>query len=224
MASISRALSRIKQDLGAYLAEGAIETACLQAGHQWRERELGPVATVHLFVLQVLHFNTAMTHLRHLAGRAVNAAAYCRARMRLPLAALERLLRDSASAMRQALLSPAGECAGAGLWCGLRALLVDGSSTITPDTPQLQEAFKQPTGQKPGCGFPVPKVLGLFGSVEVEKNMAFQEAPAEWARLAARHPRLSIATIAGADHFYSGVRDAAWATIASWLASGSGLG
>lgn len=158
MASISRALSRIKQDLGAYLAEGAIETACLQAGHQWRERELGPVATVHLFALQVLHFNTAMTHLRHLAGRAVNAAAYCRARMRLPLAALERLLRDSASAMRPAPC----KCAGTGLWCGLRALLVDGSSTITPDTPPLQKAFKQPTGQKPGCGFPVPKVLGLF--------------------------------------------------------------
>ena len=46
---------------------------------------------------------------------------------------------------------------GAGLWRGLRAFLVDGSSTITPDTPELRKAFGQPAGQKKGCGFPVPK-------------------------------------------------------------------
>jgi hypothetical protein len=48
------------------------------------------------------------------------------------------------------------------LWCGLRAYLVDGSSTIAPDTPDCQKAFGQPLGCKAGCGFPVPKVLGLF--------------------------------------------------------------
>jgi hypothetical protein len=31
-----------------------------------------------------------------------------------------------------------------------------------PDTPALQEAFGQPTGQRPGCGFPVAPLLGLF--------------------------------------------------------------
>src|SRR5437899_2411822 len=134
MASISRALARVKQDLGEYLPDGSIEAACREAGHEWRERRLGPVTTVHLFVLQVLAFNTAITHLRHLAGQAVNGAAYCRARMRLPLAALQRLLRDTSAAMREALL-PAG---AAGLWCGLRAFLADGSSTITPDTPHMQ--------------------------------------------------------------------------------------
>ncbi len=163
MASISRTLQRIKQDLEVYLPEKSIVAACRQAGHVWRERKLGPVPTIHLFVLQVLAFNTAMTHLRHLAGHAVNAAAYCRARMRLPLAALQELLRESSTAMRQALLAPAAAgMAASGLWCGLRTLLVDGSSTITPDLPELQKAFKQPTGQKKGCGFPVPKVLGLF--------------------------------------------------------------
>jgi hypothetical protein len=39
---------------------------------------------------------------------------------------------------------------------------VDGSSTIVPDTPGSQKAFGQPSGQKKGCGFPVPKILGLF--------------------------------------------------------------
>jgi hypothetical protein len=159
MASFSATLARVKHDLGKYLPDESIDAACRQAGHRWRERKLGPVATVHLFVLQVLAFNIAITGLRHLAGHALNGAAYCRARMRLPLAVLQQLLRDTSTAMRQALV-PDG--AVAGLWCGLRALLVDGSSTITPDLPELQKAFKQPTGQKKGCGFPVPKVLGLF--------------------------------------------------------------
>jgi hypothetical protein len=31
-----------------------------------------------------------------------------------------------------------------------------------PDTPALQEAFGQSTEQRPGCGFPVARLLGLF--------------------------------------------------------------
>ena len=84
MVSIARALARIKDDVRAFLPDDSIRDACRAAGHRWRERQLGPVETVHLFVLQVLCFNTAIRHLRHLAGHAVNAAAYCEARMRLP--------------------------------------------------------------------------------------------------------------------------------------------
>jgi hypothetical protein len=156
-ASVPRALGRIKSDLRSYLPDEAIEGACRDAGHAWRERKLGPAATVHLFVLQVLWFNTAMAHLRHLAGHALSAGAYCRARMRLPLSVLQRLLRDSSAAMRAAPAAQAGA-----LWHGLRAYLVDASSTITPDVPGLRGAFGQPAGCKPGCGFPVPKLLALF--------------------------------------------------------------
>src|SRR5688500_8588157 len=102
MVSVSRALARIKSDLRPHLPDETIEAACREAGHKWRERKLGPVATLHLFVLQVLHSNTAIRHLRHLAGKRVNAAAYCRARMRLPPAAVQALLRSSSGAMRRA--------------------------------------------------------------------------------------------------------------------------
>ena len=105
MASVSRALSRIKDDLGDHLPDCLILKACRNAGHRWRERKLGPVQTIHLFVLQVLAFNTAITHLRHLSGTALNAAAYCKARMRLPLAALQQLLRDSAAELRRSLVA-----------------------------------------------------------------------------------------------------------------------
>jgi hypothetical protein len=67
MVSVPRALGRIKDDLEPYLPERSVEEACREAGHRWRERKLGPAATLHLFVLQVLHFNTAIRHLRHLA-------------------------------------------------------------------------------------------------------------------------------------------------------------
>lgn len=73
--------------------------------------------------------------------------------MRLPLGVLRSLLRDSAAGASSS--SP-------GRWCGLRVLLVDGSSTIAPDTPASRRAFGQPSNQKVGCGFPVPKVLALF--------------------------------------------------------------
>src|SRR3954471_1311338 len=96
--SISRTLARIKADVRSFVSDEQIERGCDSCGHRWRERRFGPVVTVHLFVLQVLHFNTAVRHLRLLAGCAVNAAAYCEARMRLPLAVLESLLRDSAAA------------------------------------------------------------------------------------------------------------------------------
>jgi len=156
MATIARALARIKDDVRAFVSDESIRQACRAAGHRWRERQLGPVETVHLFVLQVIHFNTAIRHLRHLAGHAVNAAAYCEARMRLPLDVLRSLLRESAAHAGAGASSPSCR------WCGLRVLLVDGSSTIAPDTPASQRAFGQPTNQKPGCGFPVPKVLALF--------------------------------------------------------------
>jgi hypothetical protein len=71
MVSIARALARIKDDVRAFLPDDSIRDACRAAGHRWRERQLGPVETVHLFVLRVLCFNTAIRHLRHLAGHAV---------------------------------------------------------------------------------------------------------------------------------------------------------
>ena len=155
-ATISAVLQRIKGDLAQFLPDAMVQDACRQMGHVWRRRQLDPVLTLHLFILQVLHFNTALSHLRHLSKVPMTAAGYCKARMRLPLGALAVLLRQSSAAMRRAAV---GEQS---LWCGLRAFLVDGSSTITPDTAALDKFFGHPTNQKKGCSLPVPKLLGLF--------------------------------------------------------------
>jgi hypothetical protein len=131
-----------------------------------------------------------MTHLRHLSKTAVKAPGYCKARMRLPLKVLEALLAESSSAMQQA-------CASAdGLWCGLRAYLVDGSSTIAPDTPDSQKVFGQPKGCKAGCGFPVPKVLGLFDAFSglMTQVLTFPLYTHEQSKVWMLHPRLVPAT------------------------------
>jgi len=164
MASVARALERIKEDLGPHLPEQVVLEACRAAGHRWRERKLGPALTLQLFVLQVLHLNTAIRALlRHLARTPVSAAAYCQARARLPVEVLRSLLRCSAESIREAHAAAAG--ADAALWRGHRTLLLDGTSTIAPDTPASRRRFKQPTGQKKGCGFPVPKVLGVVDAI-----------------------------------------------------------
>ncbi len=198
MASISRALDRLKKDLQDHLPDQAILAACEAAGHDWRERTLGPVETVQLFMLQTLWFNTAIEHLRHLAGFPFAAAAYCRARMRLPLEVLQKLLLDSSASMR-AVMGNSAEAGDAGaegaatsLWRGLRVFLVDGSSTIAPDTPALQKAFGQPCGQKPGCGFPVPKTLGLFDAFTgmIVQMLAFPLYTHEQSKVWQLHPHL----------------------------------
>jgi pimeloyl-ACP methyl ester carboxylesterase len=64
--------------------------------------------------------------------------------------------------------------------------------------------------------------LFTFGSVEVENNVAFAGAPEELRALAGRHPRLGVAIVAGADHFYTGVRPALIERVEAWLRSAAG--
>jgi hypothetical protein len=132
-----------------------IEQLCQELGYVWRERTLGPVVTIHAFLIQVLHGNTACDHLPHLMGKRFSGEAYAQARARLPLALFERLL----AAVCQSLQSCRDE---AERWCGLRVWMTDGSGCSMPDTDELQRAFGQPGGQKPGCGFPVAHLLTLF--------------------------------------------------------------
>ena len=40
--------------------------------------------------------------------------------------------------------------------------MVDGTSVTTPDTYDNQQAWPQPGSQKPGCGFPIINIVGIF--------------------------------------------------------------
>ena len=66
--SILHALARIKADVAAHLQAAQVERLCRELGYTWRDRVLTPVVTVHAFLLQVLHGNTACDHVPHLMG------------------------------------------------------------------------------------------------------------------------------------------------------------
>jgi hypothetical protein len=44
----------------------------------------------------------------------------------------------------------------------LRVCAVDGTTLTEPDTPENQAAFPQPKSQRPGCGFPLIRLVALF--------------------------------------------------------------
>ena len=161
MVSIRRVLARIKDDWTAQLSEAHLTRVCREAGATWRHRTLTPVVTIYVFLLQILHGNTAMTHLPRLSGKRFTPAAYCQARRRVPLAALRRLLFETGLPLRTGDPNT-GDAAGVTRWHGHRTWLLDGSSCSMPDTPALQKHFGQPGGQRKGCGFPVAHLLALF--------------------------------------------------------------
>src|SRR5437660_3869589 len=100
MLSMTAALARIKGRLADAVPPELIQRLSHEVGHRWRERDLGPVVTTHLFLQQVLHGNIAIAHLRRVSGRDFTDSAYCQARARLPRAVLDRLQRAVTDGLR----------------------------------------------------------------------------------------------------------------------------
>ncbi len=71
--TIVDALQSIKGNVAQCLSGDAIHRACRDEGYQWRERELNPAKSIHAFLLQVLHGNTARAHTIRLAGLSCSA-------------------------------------------------------------------------------------------------------------------------------------------------------
>lgn len=130
----------------------------------YRRRVFTPLITLSMFVLQAVDTDkaqrkavaTMMTHLanKKLSNGSRDASAYCQARQRFPMSLLVESTKMLAEQME-----PQGR---RDLWHGRHVKLIDGSSFSMPDTPENQAYFGQPSGQKPGCGFPVAKIAGLF--------------------------------------------------------------
>lgn len=63
MVTMPHALKNVKDYFRTYIPDTLILDACTEAGYHWRERQLGLVVTTYLFLQQILHGNTACTHL-----------------------------------------------------------------------------------------------------------------------------------------------------------------
>ncbi len=80
------------------------------------------------------------------------SSAYCQARQRLTHDTLQLLCAGVAAAAERS----------AGLWHGLRPKVIDGTALSLPDTPDHQADYPQSRSQKPGCGFPLLRLVGVF--------------------------------------------------------------
>ncbi len=195
--SIARIVAQFKQSWSRELEDDAIVDACRAAGHRWRERDLGPVATVKMFLLQILYGNAACNFVPHLADKDVTGSAYCEARARLPLEALQTLLARSTAKMAECVRD-------GGLWRGHRLFLVDGSSFSMPDADELRDHFGQSGQQAPGCGFPTAHWLALvhFGSGLMQKVLTAPLRTHDLSGAAELHPELQAGDVLAGDRAF----------------------
>jgi hypothetical protein len=198
--TIAETVQLLKDRLTDSVPATLIQRLCHEVGHRWRDRDLGPVITTHLFLQQILHGNAPAGELRRLSGVPFTDAGYCQARQRLPRRLLERLQQ----AVTGQLWAGTARDRSA-RWHGHRVFLLDGSSFSMPDTPALQAHFGQPSEQAEGGGFPVAHLMVLCDAADgyLLKTEALPLCTGDMARAAALHEALKPGDVLVGDRAFA---------------------
>lgn len=132
---------------------------------EYRERDYPPTACLAMFLGQVLSadgscqntVNTAIVNrlLGGLPARSANTGGYCRSRQRLPIDMVRELARRTGALLSRQTPVP-------WLWRGRHVKLVDGTTTLLPDSVQNQARYPQHGNQVPGAGFPIARLVGII--------------------------------------------------------------
>ncbi|MBM4033377.1 MAG: IS4 family transposase [Planctomycetes bacterium] len=135
-------------------------------GHPKRRRLFSPWRTFWLFLSQVLSADKAcrevvrgfLAWLAFEGKRAASprTAAYCKARRRLRLRGLQGVHGQVCRALQATPPKPRD------LWLGRRVKVADGSALSMPDTAANQRIYPQSPRAKPGCGFPIMRIVAIF--------------------------------------------------------------
>lgn len=149
----------------ALLSQDRIEKAFGTARWLWRGWIYTPAVTVWVFLSQCLSpdhsCRDAVARLIawRLAGGlkpcSADTGAYCTARGGLPEESLHQLVRETGEQLED-------QSPQAWLWHGRKVRIADGSTLTMPDTPENQAAYPQQKSQKPGCGFPIARIVVIF--------------------------------------------------------------
>lgn len=168
LAALGRRVQRLRQQslchlellLGPLLPPGLLSQA--DEGPNSRERIFSVRRTFFGFLYQTLNPDCpcreivrqiqALFALQDQGRVDEGTSAYCQARKRFLLDTLQRVRVGVAAAGEKS----------AERWHGLRPKVIDGTTVSAPDTGKNQRAYPQSGSQKPGCGFPLIRLVGVF--------------------------------------------------------------
>jgi hypothetical protein len=158
-------LSQLQEAFGSFIPDTLL--SCSRKGTNSRNRLFSPKVTFWAFLAQVLSPGCpcreivrkvqawSFVGLKSPRGMSPDSSAYCQARRRLPENDLASIHDCLAAKLQRNVL----QCEH---WLGREVLIVDGSTVSMPDTAPNQAAYPQSSSQKPGCGFPLMKIVAIF--------------------------------------------------------------
>lgn len=216
-----RAIAQARQQEGLYfaslLSEDRILNAFGNARWLWQGWIYSPAVTVWTFLAQCLSPDhscreavAGLLAWRLAAGLmpcSGNTGAYCTARDAVPAETGMQLLRETGRETDE-------QSPPEWKWHGHRVLDVDGSTITMPDTPENQQEYPQHANQKPGCGFPIARILVVFslavGTVLEAAMRPYQgKQTGENSMFRELHAMLKEEDIVLADRYFSGWFDIA---------------
>ncbi len=130
-----------------------------------RDRIYPPLTTLGLFIEQALSADGACQDVvaRNLSERtaqgmtkcSLSSGPYCKARKRLPLQLIQRLVVATGKRLECMSCKP-------WKWRGRAVKLLDGTTICMPDTAANQAEYPQSGAQQPGLGFPLAMLVALI--------------------------------------------------------------
>jgi Transposase DDE domain/Insertion element 4 transposase N-terminal len=147
------------------LPESRIEDILTEEKVQYRNCIYSPIVTLWAMMAQVLDPDKSLSNAvkRIIAWIAAaggevpspDTGAYSKARQRFSERVLRRLVPETAESLE--LKVPIAQ-----QWCGRRVRVQDGTTLLMSDTTANQDSYPQHSNQKPGCGFPLLKLVVVF--------------------------------------------------------------
>jgi hypothetical protein len=201
----------------ALLDQESILEAFGSASSVWQGWLYTPAVTVWVFLSQCLSpDHSCRDAVARLAAwlaaqgrRACSAetGAYCTAREQLPEDGCHRLVCRTGREVED-------KAPQEWLWKGRRVRVVDGAAVTMPDTPENQAEYPQPKSQRPGCGFPIARMVVIFslavGTVLEAAIGKYQgKQTGENSMFRALHDVLGEGDVVLADRYFSGWFDMA---------------
>lgn len=168
-AKFRRALAEAREHKGLYfsslLSEERILAAFGLARALWQGWIYTPAVTIWVCLAQYLSADhscreavAGLLAWRLARGQkpcSTETGAYCSARDAVPEEVCHQLVRETGREIDE-------DATRSWRWHGHRVLNVDGSTFTMADTPANQAEYPQVSQQRPGCGFPIARILVVF--------------------------------------------------------------